>query len=131
MAEWYDASRGRIPQDWYEIHVDFRKDSHLQITIYGCKDAKKTFLIDFGIVSFFEVIDEGWSLNGGDFTDNFEDKMNLGMTNLVEIVNGEFGASIQSVISIEDRGQLHHFVLLGLNYIVEIVGSSYPIITEL
>ncbi|MGT2949710.1 hypothetical protein BU202_00085 [Streptococcus cuniculi] len=131
MVWWSDIADNKIPLDWYQLYTKLDKANHLTVTLKGIKDAKKSFSIEFSSVYYFEIISESWSMNGGDFVNNFEGRPVIDDVVLVEIHDGQFGNSILSNMTKEEKESLHHVFVIGINFTVEILCHNYPEIIEL
>ena len=122
---WKEVFKNKIPKDQYEVLLESGEKTGLIIKL---SSENYKILIDFGIVLGFRVLDEGIILND---SSNFEQVQSLkkhGFDNIIyEIINGEFLRFIKQIGgNLCDYVELKHYIIITINYVIEIVTQWKP-----
>ena len=128
MEKWKKIFPDLIPQDNYEVLLRNGEENGLVITL---SSKKNTVELNFGMVSAIRMIDEGIILN-----DYFDEKVSSEhekekFSNIIyEVFNGEFDDFIKKTGGeLYDYCKLRHFVIISLNFVIEIITAYEPAIT--
>lgn len=128
MEKWKKLFPGLIPQDNYEVLLKNGEEQGLVIKLLS---KNYTVELDFGMVSAIRMIDEGIILN-----DYFDKKISNEhekekFSNVIyEISNGEFDDFIKKTGGdLYAYCKLRHFVIISLNFVIEIITAYEPVIT--
>ncbi len=128
MEKWKKVFPDLIPQDNYEVLLKNGEEHGLVIKLLS-----KDYMVElnFGMVSAIRMIDEGIILN-----DYFDKKISNEhekekFSNIIyEIFNGEFDDFIKKTGGdLYDYCKLRHFVIISLNFVIEIITAYEPAIT--
>ena len=122
---WKEVFKNKIPKDQYEVLLESGEKTGLIINL-SSKSYK--ILIDFVIILGVRVLDEGIILND---SSNFEQVQSLkkhGFDNIIyEIINGEFLRFIKQIGgNLCDYVELKHYIIITINYVIEIVTQWKP-----
>lgn len=122
---WKEVFKNKIPKGQYEVLLESGEKTGLIINL-SSKSYK--ILIDFGIVLGVRVLDEGIILND---SSNFEQVQSLkkhGFDNIIyEVINGEFQGFIKQIGgNLCDYLELKHYIIITINYVIEIVTQWKP-----
>ena len=122
---WKEVFKNKIPKGQYEVLLESGEKTGLIINL-SSKSYK--ILIDFGIILGVRVLDEGIILND---SSNFEQVQSLkkhGFDNIIyEIINGEFLRFIKQIGgNLCDYVELKHYIIITINYVIEIVTQWKP-----
>lgn len=125
MEKWNEIYEGIIPIGEYLVEITNGEEKGLIIKLESIVNLVK---IDFGEVQAIRVFDEGILLQGifkesevGKFKEN-----NFPNT-IYRIVNGEFENSVRKISGeIYDILNLKHYVIITLNYVIEIISQWEP-----
>ena len=122
---WKEVFKNKIPKDQYEVLLESGEKTGLIINL-SSKSYK--ILIDFGIILGVRVLDEGIILND---SSNFEQVQSLkkhGFDNIIyEVINGEFQGFIKQIGgNLCDYLELKHYIIITINYVIEIVTQWKP-----
>ena len=122
---WKEVFKNKIPKDQYEVLLESGEKTGLIIKL---SSENYKILIDFGIVLGVRVLDEGIILND---SSNFEQVQSLkkhGFDNIIyEVINGEFQGFIKQIGgNLCDYLELKHYIIITINYVIEIVTQWKP-----
>ncbi|MBQ4059973.1 MAG: hypothetical protein IJD40_13755 [Lachnospiraceae bacterium] len=127
MEKWKKIFPGLIPRDNYEVFLKNGEEQGLVIKLLS-----KDYVVElnFGMVSAMRMIDEGIILN--DYFDNKisneYEKENFSNT-IYEVFDGEFDDFIKKTGGdLYDYCKLRHFVIISLNFVIEIMTAYEPVI---
>ena len=125
MEKWRKVFEGKIPKDHYEIRLQNGEEAGLIITLYS-KNHKVQ--IDFGLVSAVRMLDEGTALNNLFCDDQIKSLRQQKFDNTIyQITEGEFERFMREVSGdLYDCLDLKHYVVITLNYIVEVITEWEP-----
>ncbi|MEG0415796.1 MAG: hypothetical protein RR565_06630 [Erysipelothrix sp.] len=131
MEMWKEAFKGIIPTGDYQVNFINGEKQGLLIELENLSHKVSLY---FGAVSASRMIDEGVLLNGYLYNDNELNKYKPDrFANVIyEIESGEFGTFIH-----EQYGQLYeilnlkHYLIITMNYCIDIVSQWEPEITVL
>ena len=89
---------------------------------------KYDVIINFGAVSAIRMLDEGITLNGLFNNEQIQDFRNKGFDNVIyQIIDGEFDDFVGKISGeLCDYLNLKHYVVISLNFIVEIITEWEP-----
>ncbi|MBD7912095.1 hypothetical protein [Clostridium cibarium] len=125
MEQWEEVYKNTIPVGEYQALVKNGEESGLFIKL-ECNEYIAN--INFGIVSAFRMFDEGIVL-AGIFDENEitkYKKSNFSNT-IYKIKDGEFGNFIKKTSNeIYDYLGLSHFVIITINYVIEVISEWEP-----
>lgn len=124
---WHEAFPGTIPQDTYTLHLQHGERQGLTILLEG--SAHDVTLI-FGNVQAVNILNEGVQLNGPEIINHKQLRESNFAATLYLVENGCYGAYIKSLMSADlyEALNLRQYVLVSLNYVVEIVTGFEPTI---
>ncbi|MBF0819109.1 hypothetical protein [Streptococcus acidominimus] len=125
MVKWINSEL-HIENDWYEIRCHINRTNHLKVYLYGLKNRKNQFCIDFGKILFYKAIDEGWELNPLEYTDNSVNPPLIHQAVLVELFDSHLRKDIQDAYPYS----LHHYQVLGINFGIDIIAQGSPVIMD-
>ncbi|MBC1661702.1 hypothetical protein HB947_09360 [Listeria welshimeri] len=130
MEIWKDTFIKQIPKDEYTIDLNNGEEEGLKIVLNGENDCHKV-LLDFGAVSSYRLLDEGIVLNENLFNQDEVEKYkkNNFQSTIYRIENGEFSKFINEISN--DMFYVYgmkHFIIITLNYVIEVVSSFEPTI---
>lgn len=132
MEKWKDNFNGQIPQDTYTLKINHSEEEGLKIILDG--ENNQSVSLDFGAVSSYRVFDEGVLLSDKLFDQNQIElfKKNDFQSVLYEIENGKFSQFINDISNgIFDLYEMKHYLIITLNYVIEIATSFEPTIEKL
>lgn len=123
MERWDEVCKGMIPKGAYECELINGERNGLIVKL---KSRDTAVTIDFGIVACLRMFDEGTLLV--DWPPVCEAKKTNGFCNIIyEIHNGEL---LKSVIHLSgtlyEIGELHHYVVIAENYVIEVISKWEP-----
>lgn len=130
MEIWKDTFIKQIPKDEYTIDLNNGEEEGLKIVLNGENDCHKV-LLDFGAVSSYRLLDEGIVLNENLFNQDEVEKYkkNNFQSTIYRIENGEFSKFINDISNdMFDIYGMKHFIIITLNYVIEVVSSFEPTI---
>ncbi|MBC1627397.1 hypothetical protein HB952_05985 [Listeria welshimeri] len=130
MEIWKDTFIKQIPKDEYTIDLNNGEEEGLKIVLNGENDCHKV-LLDFGAVSSYRLLDEGIVLNENLFNQDEVEKYkkNNFQSTIYRIENGEFSKFINEISNdMFDVSGMKHFIIITLNYVIEVVSSFEPTI---
>ncbi|MBC1454525.1 hypothetical protein HB791_11270 [Listeria welshimeri] len=130
MEIWKDTFIKQIPKDEYTIDLNNGEEEGLKIVLNGENDCHKV-LLDFGAVSSYRLLDEGIVLNENLFNQDEVEKYkkNNFQSTIYRIENGEFSKFINDISNdMFDVYGMKHFIIITLNYVIEVVSSFEPTI---
>lgn len=120
IETWERVFEGKIPKGRYEMLLQNGEKTGLTISL---SSTKYNVFINFGTVSAVRMLDEGIVLN-----DLFDDEeidvfRNNGFDNIIyQITGGEFDGFVRKIGGeLYDYLNFKHYVIISLNYIVEII----------
>lgn len=124
---WKEVFERKIPKEKYEMLLQNGEKEGLIITLMSA-ECKVT--INFGAVSAIRMLDEGIVLN-----DLFNDESIRVFRNnefdntIYQIINGEFHGFVKRIGGeLIDCFDFKHYVIISLNFIVEIITEWEPTI---
>ncbi len=125
METWKKVFEGKIPKDKYQILLQNGEKDGLVITLLS---EKHNVLINFGAVSAIRMLDEGIVLNSLFNDEQIRDFRNRGFDNIIyQIMDGEFDDFVRKIGGeLCDCLNFKHYVLISLNFIVEIITEWEP-----
>ncbi|MBC1251080.1 hypothetical protein HB765_00485 [Listeria welshimeri] len=130
MEIWKDTFIKQIPKDEYTIDLNNGEEEGLKIVLNGENDCNKV-LLDFGAVSSYRLLDEGIVLNENLFNQDEVEKYKKDnfQSTIYRIENGEFSKFINDISNdMFDVYSMKHFIIITLNYVIEVVSSFEPTI---
>ncbi|MBC1460268.1 hypothetical protein HB892_05920 [Listeria welshimeri] len=130
MEIWKDTFIKQIPKDEYTIDLNNGEEEGLKIVLNGENDCHKV-LLDFGAVSSYRLLDEGIVLNENLFNQDEVEKYKKDnfQSTIYRIENGEFSKFINDISNdMFDVYGMKHFIIITLNYVIEVVSSFEPTI---
>ncbi|MBC1448705.1 hypothetical protein IBB56_09935 [Listeria welshimeri] len=130
MEIWKDTFIKQIPKDEYTIDLNNGEEEGLKIVLNGENDCHKV-LLDFGAVSSYRLLDEGIVLNENLFNQDEVEKYKKDnfQSTIYRIENGEFSKFINDISNdMFDVYSMKHFIIITLNYVIEVVSSFEPTI---
>ncbi|MEG3239124.1 hypothetical protein RFK99_01105 [Streptococcus suis] len=126
MAKWVDMG-GKIENDWYQVRCQIDQDMNLKIYLDGLKNQENHFCIDFDKILFCKVIDEGWDLNPCEYWDDPKNIPMIHKAILVELLDSH----IKRIIRENHQAPFRHYQILGINFGIDVISGSQPIINKL
>lgn len=122
---WEKVFEGKIPKEKYEMLLQNGEKDGLVITLIG---SQHRVLLNFGAVSAVRMLDEGVALDNLFRDKQIEELRRHDFDNTIyQIWDGEFGGFIQKISGgIYDILGLKHYVIISLNFIVEIITEWEP-----
>ena len=125
MEHWEEIYKNTIPVGKYETFVKSGGESGLFIKLESNEYIAN---INFGAVSAFRMLDEGIMLEGiFDEKEISKYKKNDFSNTIYEIQNGEFGNFVKKISNgLYDYLGLRHYILITINYVIEIVSKWEP-----
>ena len=123
MEKWQEYKKGIIVKDDYETSIEFGEENGLIIDLIG-KKAK--YKIIFGNVFSFRVIEEGYVQTDIYSEDKLEKYRNDGFSNVIySVIDGKYALDIDKISGgYANAIGYHHYVLVTLNYNIDIVSSG-------
>lgn len=124
---WHEAFPGTIPQDTYTIHLQYGERQGLTILLEG---NTHNVTMTFGNVQAANILDEGIQLGGPGITNHDQLRSSNFAATLYLVENGYYAAHIKSQMSpaLYETFNLRQYVLVTLNYVVEIISGFEPTI---
>lgn len=124
---WHEAFPGAIPQDTYTLHLLHGERQGLTVLLEG---NSHNVTLTFGNVQAANILDEGVQLGGPGITNHTQLRSSNFAATLYLVENGCYTAHIKSLMSSDLYEALHlrQYVLVTLNYVVEIVTGFEPTI---
>lgn len=125
MEHWEEIYKNTIPVEEYQALVKNGEESGLLIKLEGNEYIAN---INFGIVSAFRMLDEGIVLSGiFDENEITKYKKNNFSNTIYKIQNGEFGNFIKKTSNeLYDYLGLSHYVIITINYVIEVISEWEP-----
>lgn len=122
---WEKVFEGKIPKEKYEMLLQNGEKDGLVITLIG---SQHRVLLNFGAVSAIRMLDEGVALDNLFRDRQIEEFRRHEFDNTIyQIWDGEFGGFIQKISGgIYDILGFKHYVIISLNFIVEIITEWEP-----
>lgn len=125
MEQWEEIFKGVIAKGKYNVLLENGEEGGLSVRL---KNKNNLVDINFGVVSAFRMLDEGIVLNGLFDESQIQKYKENGFANTIyKIENGEFNKFAKSISG--DLCQyldLKHFVIVTLNYIIEVITQWEP-----
>lgn len=128
MERWKKVFLDVIPHDDYDVALQNGEEKGLIITLMS---RKRTVELNFGMVSAIRMLDEGMIIN-----DYFDEKISSEYekekfaNTIYEISNGEFDDFIKKVSGdLYEYYNLKHYIIITLNFVIEIITAYEPVIT--
>lgn len=116
-----------IEYDWYELRCQLSLDNHLAVYLYGLKNQKNIYYLDFGKVLFCRAIDEGWNLNPYEKKFESDEKQShISDGVLLEVTNSNFKRHIKRHCT----QSIHHFQILGINFGLNVISEKLPLVIK-
>ncbi len=133
MKNWVNI--GEIPYDWYEIHCEIGSDNQLTVHLEGLKTEKHRYSIHFGKVLLYNVIDEGWDLNGidegwGITTSNTKSNEKRAPSMSEAILSEQLNSRLSHYYKERVPSSFHHYTILGINFTVNVLAEEIPVISD-
>lgn len=124
--KWIDIGNS-IVNDWYEIRCQINQMNSLKIYLYGLKNEKNQYCIDFGEILLYQVNDEGWDLNPIEYRGCFKESPLVKQAILVQLFDSHLSTSIQE----KYQNLFHHYQVFGINFRIEIIAKGLPSILKI
>ncbi len=125
MEKWGEVFAGQIPKDKYALLLRNGEEEGLVITLTS---PRRKVIINFGAVSAVRMLDEGIALN--DLFDEEQIKALRGreFDNIIyQMTDGEFDGFVKNAAGeLYDHLDLKHYVIISMNYIVEVITQWEP-----
>lgn len=125
MEKWVEVFAGQIPKDKYEMLLQNSEKEGLKITLTS--SAHKVILA-FGAVSAVRILDEGIALD-----DLFDEERIKALRDrefddiIYQMTDGEFDDFVKKAAGeLYDCFRFKHYVIVSLNYIVEVITQWAP-----
>lgn len=130
MEQWEEIYKNAIPAGKYQTLVKNGEEAGLLIKL---EDNEYIVNIDFGIVSALRMLDEGILLEGiFDENEISRYKKNNFSNIIYKIQEGEFSKFIKkSSNELYDYLDLKHYVIITMNYVIEVISEWEPSIETL
>lgn len=127
MEKWKEVFKGTIPQSNYQIRLINGEENGLIIKLY---DVNNLVIIKFGNVRAVRMLDEGIVQTQIYAINELEKYKKNNFKNIIyEIQNGEFENYIHKIAdSYWDIIQPRHYVIVTMNYNIDIIAENEPII---
>ena len=123
----WDKIDCEIEYDWYELRCQLSIDNHLKVFLYGLKNQKNIYYLDFGKILFCRAIDEGWDLNPDEEKSESDEKQ-------PHIPDGIFFEVTNSSLQNQNKNQyphpIHHFQILGINFGLDVISEKLPLVIK-
>ena len=113
IESWQKVFEGKIPKEKYEMLLQNGETKGLVINL---KSPNHSITINFGIVSAIRILDEGIALNNLFDTEQIEMFRRHKFDGFVRKIGGELC----------DHLNFKHYVIVSLNFIVEIITEWEP-----
>lgn len=125
MEKWIEICKGLIPIGQYTVEMENGEGNGLVIKL---ENKNNLVVIDFGAISAVRMLDEGIILQGlFDDSELKKYKVNGFANTIYKIENGDFGNSIKKMSGdMYDALKLGHYLVITLNYVIEIISSWEP-----
>lgn len=125
MEKWKKVFEKQLPKAQYQVQLQNGEEKGLVINLVS-KESR--FELDFGSVSAVRMLEEGVALDNLFHGAEFEDLKNTGFSNVIyQLDGGEFGAFIQKTSKgLYEYLELKHYVIVTMNYIIEIITQWEP-----
>lgn len=122
---WKKVFEGKIPKDKYEMLLQNGEKQGLIITLIS---SQYNIEMDFGAVSAVRMLDEGIVLDNLFEEKQVEEFRKHGFDNVIyQIQDGEFDEFIRKIGGeLYDCLRLKHYIIISLNYVVEIIAGCEP-----
>ncbi len=130
MEKWNEVFKGKIPEGLYAVELSFGEKNGLIVQLYN----KNTLIeIDFGVVKAVRILEEGVVIDGVYLEDEVQKYKKDGFINTIyEIKEGEFKKQIELMLgNYLEFYCLKHYILVTMNYNIEIVTEWEPTIRVL
>ena len=123
----WDKIDNEIEYDLYELRCQLSRDNHLKVSLYGLKNQKNIYYLDFGKVLFCRAIDEGWNLNP--YEEKFESDEK--QPHIPDGVSWEVtNSNLKNQIKNHYPQPIHHFQILGINFGLDVISENFPIVIQ-
>ena len=129
MENWKDTFINQVPKDIYTVEISSGEQDGLNILLNGEKNGH-IVKIDFGALSSYRVIDEGFLLWGNlvipeEIVKKYK-KENYPST-IYEIENGSYSKFINDISNgLFDIYEMKQYNIITLNYVIEIASRFDP-----
>lgn len=125
MEKWVKVFDEQIPREKYEMSLNNGEKEGLVITLIS---SKHKVVIKFGVVSAVRMLDEGIVLNDLFNEEQIKDFRNKWFDNTIYLISdGEFDSFIKKTCGeLYDCLSFKHYVIVSLNYIVEVITEWEP-----
>lgn len=127
LETWHEAFPGSIPLDTYTLHLQHGERQGLTILLEG---NSHNVALTFGNVQAANILDESIQLGGPGIRNHTQLRSSSFAATLYLVENGCYAAHIKSLMSADlyEAFNLRQYVLVTLNYVVEIVTGFEPLI---
>jgi len=125
MEQWEEVLKGMIPEGKYQVLLENGEEGGLSVRL---KNTDNLVYINFGVVSALRMLDEGIVLNGLFDDSQIQKYKEKDFANIIyKIENGEFSKFAKSIgDDLYEYLDLKHFVIVTLNYIIEVITRWDP-----
>ena len=135
MENWKDTFINQVPKDVYTVNISSGEQDGLNIVLNGEKNGH-IVEIDFGALSSYRVIDEGFLLSECELVipDKIVKKLKKDNypSTIYEIENGSYSKFINEIsCGLFDIYEMKQYNIITLNYVIEIASRFDPIINIL
>lgn len=129
MEKWIDRFQGEIPHCGHEYLVDIKSGDTegLKIKLEHIRE-NEVIYIDFSSTKSVIITDEGLYLTDVFNSKEIEYFKETGFKSVIyEIKDGEFGNFINKTSAgLAEMTDLKHYVIVTLNYVIEVINGSDP-----
>lgn len=125
MEQWEEVFKGMIPRGKYQVLLENGEENGLLVRL---ESKNNSVYINFGAVSAFRMLDEGIVLDNLFEESQIQKYKREDFANVIyKLENGEFGKFVKTIGGdlCEYLG-LKHFVIITMNYIIEIITRWEP-----
>lgn len=128
METWEKVTKNQIPKDEYRVSLQHGEEKGLEIQLLS---ESKQVTIFFGNISMFRVIEEGMALNDLFNCEEIGCLRSAGFPDVIyQIKKGEFYEFSKKIAGeLCDLLELKHYVIITMNYIIEVITQWEPEIT--
>lgn len=123
----WDKIDSEIEYDWYELRCQLSIDNHLKVSLYGLKNQKNIYYLDFGKILFCRAIDEGWNLNPDEEKFESDEKQpHISDGVLLEVSY----SNLKRHIKRHCPQLIHHFQIIGINFGLDVISEKLPLVIK-
>lgn len=125
MEHWEEIYKNIIPVGKYETLVENGEKAGLSIKL---ESNEYIASINFGVVSAFRMLDEGIVLEGVfDENEILKYRKNSFSNTIYRVQDGEFGKFVKKTGNeLYDYLDLKHYIIITINYVIEIISRWEP-----